>query len=297
MSSQRVVKQHVVSQVVLSEFAVNRQLEVEDVRHPGRWRPKSPAAVGYVKDFVQHDSSAVGALWNTVETRLPQAILMVRNGIAPEPGSAEKSIVRDCVALHWARSKATKTAAERAWVKVQAEHEKDFRHRGRHVLAALHTRRTGRPGTREELDALNAELNTGPEEVLDGRHFATSVPELYEFARNRFATNHIQVMMCDDRVDDLVISDRPVLTPTYKRPGLNPAQGVALGDANGAGMPLGPRVFVSLRDAAEVVLLDAARVEKLNGYQASVRDVQMFRRPTEATLNAPTGRRAGCART
>ncbi len=278
MSSQTVVKQHVVSQVVLSEFAVDRQLEAEDVRQPGRWRPKSPAAVGYVNDFVPHDSATIEALWHSVETRLPQAMEVVRGGTAPRPGSPEESILRDCVALHWARSKATKTAANRAWLKVQAEHEKEFRVRGRRVLAALHERRTGRPGSRKELDALNAELNAGPEEVLDGRHFASAVPQWYEFARKRFATNRVQVLVCDDRVDDLVMSDTPVLTPTRRGPGLNPAQGVALGDATGAGMPLGPRVFVSLHDAAEVVVLDAAQVRQLNAFQASVRDLQMFRR-------------------
>lgn len=52
----RVTKQHVVSRVVVAEFAVDRHLEVEDARHPGRWRRKAPAGVGYVNDFVQHEA-------------------------------------------------------------------------------------------------------------------------------------------------------------------------------------------------------------------------------------------------
>lgn len=279
MSEQAVVKQHVVSQVVLSEFAVDRHLEVEDVRNPGRWRPKSPAAVGYVNDFVQHDSAAIEGLWQTVETRLPQAIRLVREGTAPHPGSPEESTLRDCVALHWARSKSVKTKASEAWLKVQAEHLKDFRTGRRPLLEAIYARRTGRPGTEEELDALNAELHTGPDEILDGRHFASRIPQFYEFARKRFATSNLQVLLCGDRVEDLVMSDSPVLTPSGLKPGLNPSQGVALGDATAAGMPIGPRVFIGIHHVSEVGELHAAEVELLNSLQARVRDVQMFRRP------------------
>ena|SRR5690349_3602103 len=99
MSQSAVAKQHVVSQAVLSQFALDKQLEVEDARHPGRWRPKSPAAVGYVRDFVEHDSGAIEALWHSVETRLPEAINLVRAGVAPAPGSSEESTIRDCVAV------------------------------------------------------------------------------------------------------------------------------------------------------------------------------------------------------
>lgn len=71
--NERAVKQHVVSRVVLAEFTVDRLLEVEDCRSPGRWRRRSPAAVGYVNDFVKHDTGQVEALWQTVETRLKAA--------------------------------------------------------------------------------------------------------------------------------------------------------------------------------------------------------------------------------
>jgi hypothetical protein len=274
-----VTKQHVVSRVVLSQFAVDRHLEVEDSRRPGRWRLRSPAAVGYVSDFVEHDSGQVEALWQTVETRLPQAISVALQGVAPEPGSPEESTLRDCIALHWARSKAVKTAAHQSWLRVQARHRDEFRSRGDHVLAGLFERRTGRTATPAELDALNAELHTGPEEVLDGRHFAARVPEFYGFARSHLARSHVQVLLCGDGVEDLVMSDAPVLTPSGRRKGLNPSQGVALGDATAAGMPLGPRLFVSMHDVAEVRELTAAGATLLNSLQEQVRVVQMFRRP------------------
>lgn len=167
-----------------------------------------------------------------METRLPQATSIASQGVAPEPGSAEESTLRDCIALHWARSRAVKTAAHQSWLRVQAQHRGEFWIHGHAVLAALFERRTGRVGTEEELDAFNAEMHTGPEEVLGGRHFATRVPEFYDFARGHLAHNRVQVLRCGDGVEDLVIFDSPVLTPSGHRPGLNPAQGVALGDAS-----------------------------------------------------------------
>lgn len=283
MGDQKVVKQHVVSQVVLSQFTVNGQLEVEDVRQPGRWRPKSPAAVGYVNDFVEHDSATIESLWHTVETRLPQAIRKVGSGTAPEPDSAEEATLRDCIALHWARSKAVKTQAGRSWLKVQAAHAEDMRTRRWPLLEAIYASRFGRPGTDEELEDLNKELHIGPEEVLDGRHFASRVPEFYEFARSKFAGKRIQVLRCAEGLEDLVMSDAPVITPKHRGNGLNPAQGVALGDARAAGMPLGPRVFVGIHDVYELVEISAAQARQLNSYQRRVRDVQMFRRPPQRT--------------
>lgn len=104
-----VTKQHVVSQVVLGQFADDDyELEVEDVRRPGRWRRKAPAAVGYVIDFVRHDSVGAEALWQTVETRLRVALDELNAGGVPAKGSATEEAVRDCLALHWARGSAVR---------------------------------------------------------------------------------------------------------------------------------------------------------------------------------------------
>lgn len=67
-------RQHVVSRVVLARFAVDKIVEVEDVRKPGRWRPKSPSAVAYVKNYVRHDSAGAEAVWQQTETHLGAAL-------------------------------------------------------------------------------------------------------------------------------------------------------------------------------------------------------------------------------
>jgi hypothetical protein len=274
-----VTKQHVVSQVVLGQFAdEDYELEVEDVRRPGRWRRKAPAAVGYVNDFVRHDSAGAEALWQTVETRLRVALDELNAGGVPAKGSATEEAVRDCLALHWARGSAVKEVSERAYRRVRQRSMGDL---AAHpdVLAALHERATGLEAGPEDLRAVNERLHSGPTEILSGEHFSERVQHFFEKARRYFAGRSLQVGVCADDAEDLLLSDCPVLTPSRSRPGLNPEQGVRLDQAHAALMPVGPRVLVSLHSEPERAVVAASDAARMNDWQRSVRKRQMYRRP------------------
>jgi hypothetical protein len=278
-------KQHVVSQVVLTAFAFDGKVEVEDARRPGRWRSKAPAAIGYVNDYVRHDSAATEALWQTVETRLRDALDELRSGVLPPRGSAMEAAIRDCIAVHWARSKAVSAMSERLWKHVRRDHMQQMARRP-DVLAAVFRARTGRTAGPAELQETNEWLHAGPPEIRSGEHFSTRVRYYFERARAMFGDLSMQVCVCGDGVENLLISDCPVVTPSRSRPGLNPEQGVALGDADGAGMPLGPRVFVWLHDRPErvvqLVVLGSEEARTLNDWQRTVRREQLFRQPVTA---------------
>jgi hypothetical protein len=116
---QHITRQHVVSKVVLTRYAVDGIVEIEDVRKPGRWRPKSPSVVGYVEDYVRHDSAGAEAVWQRTETLLATALNELDGGVVPERGSRTEQTVKDCLALHWARSHSFKAAADKAWERVR----------------------------------------------------------------------------------------------------------------------------------------------------------------------------------
>jgi hypothetical protein len=97
----QIQRRHVVSEVVLARYAVDGIVEVEDVRKPGRWRAKSPSAVGYVEDYVRHDSAGAEAVWQRTETLLAKALDELDGGVVPERGSRTEQTVKDCLALHW----------------------------------------------------------------------------------------------------------------------------------------------------------------------------------------------------
>jgi hypothetical protein len=273
-------RQHVVSRVVLARFAVDKIVEVEDVRKPGRWRPRSPSAVAYVKDYVRHDSAAVEAVWQQTETLLATALDELDEGGVPERGSRTEQTVKDCLALHWARSHSFKAAADKAWERVRRAHAEDLLARRPELLAWIFAQRTGRDDpTPQDLADVNDDLHQGPEDIVDGRHFSERVRHFYAEAQAKFADRSLQVGRCLPDTRDLVISDNPVITPSRRKPGLNAEQGVALGDAHGVGMPLGPRLFVSLTDRPHAAKISDAQAAVLNDWQASIRRTHLIRRP------------------
>ena len=272
-------RQHVVSKVVLARFAVDGIVEVEDVRRPGRWRPKSPSAVGYVEDYVRHDSAGAEAVWQRTETLLATVLDELDAGVVPERGSRTEQTVKDCLAIHWARSHSFKAAADKAWETVRRASAEDLARRTE-VLARVYAQRTGRNDpTPQDLADVNDDLHQGPEDVIDGRHFSKRVRHFYAEAQAKFADRSLEVGQCLPETPDLVISDNPVVTPSRRKPGLNAEQGVALGDAHAVGMPLGPRLFVSLTDRPDAARIGDAQAAGLNDWQASVRRTHLVRRP------------------
>jgi hypothetical protein len=272
-------RQHVVSRVVIARFAVDGAVEVEDVRKPGRWRPKSPSAVGYVEDYVRHDSAAAEAMWQRTETLLVTALDELDGGLVPTQGSRTEQAIKDCLALHWARSHSFKAAADRAWERVRRASYEDLARRPE-LLTRVFAQRTGRDDpTAEELADVNDELHQGPEDVVDGRHFSERVRHFYAEAQAKFADRSLEVGRCLPDARDLVISDNPVVTPSHRKSGLNAEQGVALGDAHAVCMPLGPRLFVSLTSRPDAARISDMQAAGLNDWQVRVRRTHLVRRP------------------
>lgn len=148
------------------------------------------------------------------------------------------------------------------------------------LLARVFAQRTGRNDpTPQDLADVNEDLHQGPEDFIDGRHFSERVRHFYAQAQARFADRSLEVGRCLPDTRDLVISDNPVVTPSHRKPGLNAQQGVALGDAHAVGMPLGPRLFVSLTDRPDAATIGDAQAAVLNDWQASVRRTHLIRRP------------------
>lgn len=275
-------RQHVVSKVVLGRFAVGKVVEVEDVRKPGRWRPKSPSAVGYAENYVRHDSAGAEAVWQRTETLLATALNELEGGGVPERGSRTEQTVKDCLALHWARSHSFKIAVDKAWERVRRTSAEDLARRPE-LLARVFAQRTGRHDpTPQDLADVNEFLHRGPEELIDGRHFSERVRHFYAEAQAMFADRSLEVGRCLPEARDLVISDNPVVTPSRRKPGLNPEQGVALGDAYAVGMPLGPRLFVGITDRPYTAKIDDALAAMLNDWQDSIRRTHLVRRPPSA---------------
>lgn len=272
-------KQHVVSQVLLRRFAVDGKVEVASLEYPnGPWLKRAPAAVGYVRDFVRADVSAVEQAWAEVEGRLAAAFSEVDQGGIIKAGGAIESALRDCLALHWARSIPIRAAVDQAWLRVRARSFADLEGRPA-VLDRAFQQLTGLHADGPEARAIaNEMLHEGPEELQSGEHFAERVLFFFECARTKLAATHVAVYDLPTIAGDLLLADSPVVTPNRSRTGWRPGQ-VALDDAVGFAMPIGPRVAISANDAPTRHTVSVAQVDELNQMQKLVADAHVFRRP------------------
>src|SRR4051794_8818252 len=95
-------RQHLVSQVLLVRWTIDRELISFDLRYPKSLpKRRSPSAVAYKRDFVQIDSHEVEARWQRVETRANAMFRSVDSGsLFDHPDHVDD--VKDLIALHLA---------------------------------------------------------------------------------------------------------------------------------------------------------------------------------------------------
>lgn len=273
-------KQHVVSQVVLRQWTVGGQLRVLNLALPDKgWRWATPAGSGYVPWFVRADAATVEARWKQVEDRLPAALAEIRRGGPIVAGSATERTVIECLAMHWARSKAVRAAIDRIYQE-QLQASKARLSGETAVLDRIHLQRTGLHAAGPEARSMVVEsLHDGPPEVVSGEWFASRVVHFYEQALDWYGRMHVQVLDLPADAEDLLISDAPVVSPNRDNTGMNLRSCVALQDARAVAMPLGPRVAVSLNPIPERVTVTLAHAKELNEMQRRVAADFLYRRP------------------
>lgn len=130
-------------------------------------------------------------------------------GGVPALESQTEQTVKDCLALHWARSHSFKTAAELA--KERSGLRAAAGSPGSPSFSPLAFRQqTGRDDpTQQELADLIDDITRGPDDVVDGRHFAAQVLHFFAQAQAVLADWTLVVSRCLPGARDLVIADKP----------------------------------------------------------------------------------------
>lgn len=229
---------------------------------------KGPRAAFHMP-FDRHDAIGSEERWGEIEDQGPKmyAALEARTAVG-DPGS--EAILRDVLALHWARSGAMKAAHEQVTEQVTRRSIENLaRYPG--LLERAMLKSTGLHATSAEaLDWFNQEVHRravaqNSEEWWSGRnarHFAE--------ARTMMEKWSVQVGYAPIGAE-LIISDAPVVTVKSGHHGLGPHQGVALGDASEICMPLGPGVMVALGSEPKTVDLTPDIVDRYNDLQIRAR--------------------------
>jgi len=253
-----VANQHILSKPVLKGFAApggkgkGWQLYSFDLRYPNNvLKPKGLSACGSIKDYVQFASASAEQLWGLTETKLPAALDAVKNGRLFDT-QEHVDTIRDCIALHYARSIAAHEMHYRVFVKVLVVQKNDLLSHP-DFLAWLYYKRHGLyPAGIQAYEHIVDELFApSVERAGKGQFLRTSVERFFKSARTRLSSFGLEIAVAKE--GEFLIGDTPVLTMRKGYTSIGPLEGIPLGDADYIIMPLGRR--------------HAVGVAKTNGYR------------------------------
>lgn len=215
-----------------------------------------------VDDFVAHESAALEQVWGRIERLVPAALAAVRDGSALDRPDVVDQL-KAVLALHWARSSASKAVNTRLRDQVVVESMSRYS-KSPGLLDAVFLDKTGLyPAGRKAREIANQLLHESGAAKFDESWFH-SVQRHYMRARTEFKGMGLKLGHAP-KGKDFVIGDVPVITAG--RYGLAQHQGVALMDADSILMPIGPQTVLSIAPELCEEELTVADVDEINRLQ------------------------------
>jgi hypothetical protein len=257
---------HVVSRVLLRRFTDPTTKKLAGYHLASRREyDKSPRSVGRVEQFVKYEPEAAEAEWQTIETRLRDAFKAVDDGsIFSQPDHIEA--IKDCIALHWARSKVYKELHETLLEAGREWHKQQWQYNWHLLVAAFVSKYGLYPAGPEALDHINDLVYRPPDIITSGELFAARVRLLVNRARDYFKDQALQIGRATGS-EQLLIGDAPVLCFKRGESGLLRDFRAPLFEAMPVVLPIGPRHVATLGGQQKWISLESSGIEKLNLHQ------------------------------
>lgn len=266
-------RQHVVSQTLLNRFNDGGgPVGFYDVRY-GTIGEKSAKGLGYERDFVRDSADETELIWKEVEDPIARAFAEIDQG--PEAPSPETvTAVKNFVALHYARSRATSTIHTGTLADAEAELRADtpklarlaqLKYHGLHLEHAYDIHQ-------EIATEIIAEVRA---QEASEQVFRNDLLRLFETTKHSFAGYSLMIRPAIDGAE-FILGDCPAVSAAR---GMNPMHRTPLLDASIILMPLGPRsvVFVYPDGLDEpTVPVGAADAEYINKSQVAQAKNQVF---------------------
>jgi hypothetical protein len=262
--------QHVTSKLVMKRFAAPAGQDKGlvcyiSLDHPDQAYMRGPAGCGKVDDFLTFASGFLEKLWKKTEDQMHDALLAVDAGtvLSSERHSAT---IKDAIALHFARSLATRQVSEQLWRQVVLQERTRWLRTpaGRRELQRLFRRRY-------KLDAAGpAALEIMLDEILalsmemwnSGAKFAEGIEYMHDHAQAWLRTQQLEILTPGS--GEFLMGDVPALTVQRGVPRVGVLGGIALHDASSVFMPLGPRHVAGLGRVPQTAELSSAQVNEVN---------------------------------
>ncbi len=284
-AGQHITGQHVTSKVVMKRFAApagrdKGQVCYISLDHPDQAYLRGPAGCGKVDDFLLFASGFLEKLWKKTEDKMHDALLAVDAGTVLN-SERHSATIKDVIALHFARSLATRQVGEQLW---------------RQVVLQERTRWLCTPAGRQELQRLfrwryrldaagPAALEIMLDEILapsmemwkSGAKFAEGVEYMHDHARAWLRTQQLEILTSGS--GEFLMGDVPALTVQRGVPRVGVLGGIALHDASSVFMPLGPRHVAGLGRVPQTAELSSAQVNEVNAAQLLGAMERVYMRP------------------
>lgn len=304
-AARHVPDQHVVSRVVLKQFAepFGRKGEVLlaalDREHPAsKMTTGGPDRYGKVPDFVRFASGSAEELWQRTETKLHDVIEAIkRDGQVSNP--THEALIRDAIALHFVRSIPVAALHQVSWVKHREAARQRLRAQPR-LLQEIHVQRFGWWTSDPEWLERAVDWFYGPLDTLVGSDalFRYSLEDRYERVRAGFQAFSLKILTSPNR--EFLIGDVPVLAMREGHGGLGIFDGVGIGNADEIVLPLTPHHVAVLGQGGRAYEATDEQVERYNTLEVRIAYKYVYFRPTSgldqfvrAILMSPDPLRAG----
>ena len=253
-------KQHLISKVLLRQFAtVDDELMSYDLRY-GKASPRHPSRVGWIRDFVAEQSVELESLWNTSEDAAGNAsAAAVAGNVFDNPDDV--LTLKNLIALHFMRN-----------TRVKALWNVGFQTSLLNVSAPPHF-----PGNRDVLEAVVRHQTA----KRGATWFAEQQRESFEKSARLVATAGLEVVVSSDA--PVLVGDRSVIS-AYKTPDGYRFEYVPFSNASTHILPIGPRHLVALSKEDKYIYPEADWIDRLNQHQIFQAHSHVFFSPTDTEL-------------
>ena len=299
-ASPRVREQHVVSRALLRRFlgptSQGDRLLSYNLQF-GKAYLRGPGAVGKLENFVKIDSRETEQLWGLTEQDLPAAIKAARTRrVLHNPKHV--GVIKDAIALHFARSLDTLESVEQNWQQTLAA-----------ARAAYIADRPAMEQLFYQKHGYYASGSTVAEEIADdllsaamalnqsGAYFRLRVVDLFEEARRIAAASRLEIIWSRRRQFQFqfLLGDVPAITVGAGGAALGIPGGVPFGDATTVFLPLSPWRLAALHRADNFEAVGVRAVRRANALQVAKARDYVYMHPDSgleafvASKRPPTG--------
>lgn len=264
-------EQHLVSQALLRRFRVptsqGERLLSYNLQF-GRTRLLPTAQVGKLANFVKIDSEATEQLWAATEQDLPAAIDAARTRrVFQNPKHV--GVIKDAIALHYARSLDTLESADRIWQQGVAAARAAYiadRPAMEELFRRKHGYWAGGSAVAEEMadDLLETTRNL----YESGAAFRLRVVDVFDEARRMAASANLEIIR-PRHTGQFLLGDVPAISIGAGGHALGIPGGVTFGDATTVFLPLSPTRLAALSSADRFEAMPAGAVRRANAIQVA----------------------------